>query len=169
LYILSFFLCNHVSFRYRFTGDGCVPLFPTPRGFCHRPSLSSPQGGSAQTPLGWVESNGCCFQSLARRSRYLIWPLKFELKCFPTQTFKFESILGLRNRFGAPKPFVIWTQLHARPAQIWPCACVPGPNSSEPSREGRASVYNRGPLRAASARYSQMGSSDFGVGKTAIF
>ena len=139
-------------------GSVTDPASPHPKGVLHR-------------PLGWVESNGCCFQSLARRSRYLIWPLKFELKCFPTQTFKFESILGLRNRFGAPKPFVIWTQLHARPAQIWPCACVPGPNSSEPSREGRASVYtgNRGPLRAASARYSQMGSSDFGVGKTAIF
>ena len=30
-----------------------------------------------------------------------------------------------------------------RPAQIWPYACVPDPNCSEPSREGRASVCNR--------------------------
>ena len=27
--------------------------------------------------------------------------------------------------------------------QIWPYACVPDPNCSEPSREGRASVCNR--------------------------
>ena len=30
-----------------------------------------------------------------------------------------------------------------RPAQIWPYACVPDPNRSEPSREGRALVCNR--------------------------
>ena len=30
-----------------------------------------------------------------------------------------------------------------RPAQIWPYACVPDPNCSEPSREGRALVCNR--------------------------
>ena len=44
-----------------------------------------PKGVLSQHPLGCVESNGCCFQSLVRRSRYSIWPLKFECDCFLTQ------------------------------------------------------------------------------------
>ena len=45
-------------------------------------------------------------------------------------------LLGLRSRssFGPNS---------TRPAQIWPYACVPDPNCSEPSRGGRASVCNR--------------------------
>jgi hypothetical protein len=40
----------------------------------------------------WVESTGVCFQSLARRSRYSIRPLKFECDYF----------LGSRVIFGSP-------------------------------------------------------------------
>jgi hypothetical protein len=51
--------------------------------------------------------------------------------------------------------------LAVRPAQIWPYACVPDPNRSEPSHEAmkdaRRSVT--GPLSAASARYLRMGDS----------
>eukprot|EP00964_Phaeocystis_antarctica_P057559 scaffold34069_cov54-Phaeocystis_antarctica.AAC.1 len=54
--------------------------------------------------------------------------------------------------------------------QIWPYACVPDPNCSEPSREGRANSDARrsvtgGPLSAASARYLRIGDSDFGSAK----
>jgi len=37
------------------------------------------------TPLVRSESNEVFFQTLARRSRYSIWPLKFECDCFLTQ------------------------------------------------------------------------------------
>ena len=79
-------------------------------------------------------------------------------------------------RFGAPEPLVIWAPNSTRPAQIWPYACVPDPNRSEPSREGRASVCNRAVERRFRALF-QDGRfcicdyvSDFGVVicKTAI-
>jgi hypothetical protein len=55
--------------------------------------------------------------------------------CVNTQ-YNYAFFGGLRNRssFGPNS---------TRPAQIWPYACVPDPNCSEPSREGRASVCNR--------------------------
>ena len=83
----------------------------------------------------WVESNETGFQSLARRSRYSIRPLKFECDCFLTQNL-------LKTRFGAPEPLVIWAQLHAAVSNLAVCLRA-GPNRSEPSREGRASVCNR--------------------------
>jgi len=112
------------------------------------------------TPLVWSESNEGGFQSLARRSRYSIRQLKFECGCFLTAHSK--RVLGLRNRssFGPNS---------TRPAQIWPYACVPDPNRSEPSREGRALVCNlsvTGPLSAASARYLRIGDSDIRAVKT---
>ena len=67
---------------------------------------------------------------------------------------------------------VIASLSRTRPAQIWPYACVPDPDRSEPSREGRLDVRRSvaGPLSAASARYLPIGDSDFGaVNKTAIY
>ena len=54
-----------------------------------------------------------------------------------------------------------------RPAQIWPYACVPDPNCSEPSREGRASVRNRAVECRFRARYAGWRFWLWGV-KTAI-
>ena len=57
------------------------------------------------------------------------WPLQFEFECFPTQ-----------NAF--PKPLVIWAQLHEAGSNLAVCLCA-GPEllgTTEPSREGRASV-----------------------------
>jgi hypothetical protein len=47
------------------------------------------------TPLVWVESTGVCFQSLARRSRYSVRPLKFECDCFDPHS---KRVFGHRNR-----------------------------------------------------------------------
>ena len=89
----------------------------------------------------WVESEELCLQSMARRSRYSIWPLAFEFDCFRTQ----NAFCGLWNR----SPF---GPNSTRPAQIWPYACVLDPNCSELSREGRASVCNRAVERRFRAR-----------------
>ena len=70
-----------------------------------------PKGVLSQHPLGCVESNGCCFQSLVRRSRYSIWPLKFEL----------DNVTPLKMRFGAPESLVIWGQLHAAGSNLAVC------------------------------------------------
>jgi hypothetical protein len=48
-----------------------------------------------------------------------------------------KRVFGHRNRSS------FWPNSSTRPAQIWPYACVPDPNRSEPSREGRASVCSR--------------------------
>ena len=85
-------------------------------------------------PLVWVESTGVCFQSLARRSRYSIRPLKFECDCFDPHSKRVFGHDRNRSSFGPNS---------TRPAQIWPYACVPDPSRSEPSREGRASVCIR--------------------------
>jgi hypothetical protein len=62
--------------------------------------------------------------------------LKFECDCCLTQN---AFLGGFQNRssFGPNS---------TRPAQILPYACVPDPNRSESSREGRASVCNRAVL-----------------------
>jgi len=59
--------------------------------FSYRFAFSPPQGGLCTDPLWVGESNVCCFQSLARRYRYSIWPLKFEFECFPTQNVCFPT------------------------------------------------------------------------------
>jgi len=122
---------------------------PTPKVLCKHNSLVivNTIGGAHNW---WVESTGVCFQSLARRSRYSIRPLKFECDCFLTQNA--FSGTGTARHLGPNS---------TRPAQIWPYACVPDPipNRSKPSREGRASVCSRAILSAASARYLPIGDS----------
>ena len=78
---------------------------------------------------------------------------------------------SLKTRFWAPNRSSFPAQLHAGPAQIWPYACVPDPNRSEPSREGRASVFcSRAVERRFPARYLRTGDSDFvWGGKIAIY
>ena len=49
-------------------------------------------------------------------------------------------------RFGAPKPLVIWAPNSTRPAQIWPCACVPDPNCARNRRVKDARRSVTGPL-----------------------
>ena len=161
--------------REREGGSGSFTLYPTAlysfkvvdsgfflRGACLEGLAEpTPQRNCVYaTPLVRVESTGVCFQSLARRSRYSIRPLKFECDCFLTQNA--FSGTGTARHFGPNS---------TRPAQIWPYACVPDPDRSEPSREGRLDVRRSvaGPLSAASARYLPIGDSDFGaVNKTAI-
>ena len=63
----------------------------------------------------WVESNETGFQSLARRSRYSIWPLKFECDWFAS-SLKTQNAL-----FGASEPLVIWAQLHAAGSNLAVC------------------------------------------------
>jgi hypothetical protein len=67
------------------------------------------------TPEVWVESNETVFQSLARRSRYSIWPLKFECDWFAS-SLKTQNAL-----FGASEPLVIWAQLHAAGSNLAVC------------------------------------------------
>jgi hypothetical protein len=123
----------------------------------------------------WSASNEGGVQSLARRSRYRNTAAlnKFECDCFLTQKTRFGNLgLRKRNRSSFGPNFT-------RPAQIWPyrvrpyglSACVPDPNCSEPSREGRASICNRAVecrfraiyLRTADGRFCH-----FGAVKSAI-
>ena len=103
-----------------------------------------------QTPLGWVESNGCCFQSLARRSRYSIWPLKFEFECLPRS----KCVSGLRNRARHLGPTPRGRLKFGRML-----ACRTRTARNRRVKDARWSVT--GPLSAASARYLRIGESDF--------
>jgi hypothetical protein len=105
----------------------------------------------------WVESTGVCFQSLTRRSRYSIRPLKFEeCDCFPP----------LKTRFGAPEPLVLWAQLHASGSNLAVCLragpelTALGARGNRRVNEGRARRSVAGPWSAAGrARYLRMGDS----------
>ena len=61
--------------------------------------------------------------------------------------FECDSLLPHSKRVfgGLPEPLVIWAQLHAAGSNLAVCLRA-GPNRSEPSREGRASVCNRAVL-----------------------
>ena len=125
------------------------------RGACYRHPHS--MGVLSQTPvLGWVELNEFFLLRLARRSRCSsIWPLKFELECLPTQNAFRGS--GTARHLGP--------QLHAAGSILAAYACVPDPNCSEPSREGRASVCNRAVERRFRAISADWRYSDFGAVK----
>jgi hypothetical protein len=74
---------------------------------------------------------------------------------------------SLKTRFGAPVTLVIWAPNSTRPAQMpnsTPVCLRAGPERTARNRrvkDARRSVT--GPLSAASARYSRIGDSDFGV------
>ena len=104
-------------------------------------------------PLVWVESTGVCFQSLARRSRYSIRPLKFECDCFLTQNAFWGS--GTARHLGpTPRGRLKFGRM---------LACRTRTARNRRVKDVRRSVA--GPLSAASARYLPIGDSDFGAVK----
>ena len=114
---------------------------PTPKELCNT------------TPLVWVESTGVCFQSLARRSRYSIRPLKFECDCFLTQNAFWGS--GTARHLGpTPRGRLKFGRM---------LACRTRTARNRRVKDARRSVT--GPLSAASARYLRIGDSDFGAVK----
>jgi hypothetical protein len=101
----------------------------------------------------WVESTGVCFQSLARRSRYSIRPLKFECDCFLTQNAFWGS--GTARHLGpTPRGRLKFGRM---------LACRTRTARNRRVKDARRSVT--GPLSAASARYLRICDSDFGVVK----
>jgi hypothetical protein len=108
-------------------------------------------------PLVWVESNGCCFQSLARRSRYSIWPLKFEFECLHTQN-AFRGSGTARHLGPTPRGRLKFGRM---------LACRTRTTRNHRVKDARRSVT--GPLSAASAQYLRIGDSDFvWGGKSAV-
>ena len=94
------------------------------------------------------------FQSLARRSRYSIWPLKFEFECLPTQN-AFRGSGTARHLGPTPRGRLKFGRM---------LAC-----RTRTARNRRVKVDARrsvtGPLSAASARYLRIGDSGFGAVK----
>ena len=99
----------------------------------------------------WVESTGVCFQSLARRSRYSIRPLKFECDCFLTQN-AFSGTGTARHLGPTPRGRLKFGRM---------LACRTRTARNRRVKDVRRSVA--GPLSAASARYLPIGDSDFGA------
>ena len=89
----------------------------------------------------WVESTGVCFQSLARRSRYSIRPLKFECDCFLTQN-AFSGTGTARHLGPTPRGRLKFGRM---------LACRTRTARNRRVKDVRRSVA--GPLSAASARY----------------
>jgi hypothetical protein len=102
------------------------------------------------TSLVWSEANEGGFQSLARRSRYSIRPLKFECDCFIlTQNAFWGS--GTACHLGpTPRVRLKFGRMLARRTQ-----------TARNRRVKDAHLSVTGPLSAASARYLRMGDSDF--------
>jgi len=129
--LYSRFFLKRGVFRCRFGS-------PTPRGCCQ----------------GWVESNEGGLQSLARRSRYSIWPLKFEFECLPTQN-AFRGSGTARNLGPTPRGRLKFGRMLAFRTRA---------ARNRRVKDARRSVT--GPLSAASARYLRIGDSDFGAVNT---
>ena len=152
-------------------GHWAEPTRSTPKELC----LHNTFRLVCHVRVQWSASNEGGVQSLARRSRYRNTAAlnKFECDCFLTQKTRF----GI---FGAPERGS-GTARHLGPTSrgrlkfgrtaYGLSACVPDPNCSEPSREGRASVCNRAVecrfraiyLRTADGRFCH-----FGAVKSAI-
>ena len=94
-----------------------------------------------------------CFQSLARRSRYSIWPLNFEYECFLTQNAFWGSETA---RHLGPTP-----RSRLKFGRVLACRTRTARNRRVES--ARRSVT--GPLSAAFARDMRVGDSDFGEAK----
>jgi hypothetical protein len=94
-----------------------------------------------------------CYQSLARRSRYSIRPLKFECDCFLTQN-AFSGTGTARHLGPTPRGRLKFGLM---------LACRTRTARNRRVKDVRRSVA--GPLSAASARYLRIGDSDFGAVK----
>ena len=117
---------------------------PTPKELC----LHSTFGVGR---IDWC--SGVCFQSLARRSRYSVRPLKFECDCFLTQNAFWGS--GTARHLGpTPRGRLKFGRM---------LACRTRTARNRRVKDARRSVT--GPLSAASARYLRIGDSDFGAVK----
>ena len=108
-------------------GERVLSLCPSRR--VHQAVGLKSKGVLLRTPLGWRKSNGGGFQSFDRRSWCSILASKGWMSMVPHS--KCALGVGVRSSFGPNS-----TNL----AQIWPGACVPDPNCSEPSRGGHESA-----------------------------
>jgi hypothetical protein len=120
---------------------------------CEERQIGRPLDDADRTALVWVESTGVCFQSLARRSRYSIRPLKFECDCFLTQN-AFSGTGTARQLGPTPRGRLKFGRM---------LACRTRTARNRRVKDARRSVA--GPLSAASARYLPIGDSDFGAVK----
>jgi hypothetical protein len=91
---------------------------------------------------------------MARRSRYSIWPLKFEFECLPTQN-AFRGSGTARHLGPTPRGRLKFGRMLAFRTRA---------ARNRRVKDARRSVT--GPLSAASARYLRIGDSDFGAVNT---
>ena len=134
-------------------GLGADVASPTPRG-------SVMQGGAVTDPLmvgiiEWLLFSEHVSEPGSRRSRYSIWPLKFEFECLPTQNNTFRGTGTARHLGPTPRGWLKFGRM---------LAC-----RTRTARNRRVKVDARrsvtGPLSAASARYLRIGDSGFGAVK----